>query len=414
MALLSLLVLAVAIFLGFWRKMNTGLVALGASCALGRFVGLTDKQILAGFNYQLFLMLLGVSYLFSLAEENGTMELLAKKTVALAGKRTWLVPIIIYCFAVFLSSIGPGCIPTIAITTVFSMSLAGELGIDPVMLAALCVLGSSAGGLSPIAPTGIIALNLGEASGVHGVEPAAFYNALLALTCAAVAVYLVYGGHRLHSDSEVHLADLPGFNSRQWTTIAGVAVLVFLVIGLKINVGLAGFAVAAVLSFLRVAHEDLALKKVPWGALLLITCIGVLMNIIIKVGGIKMLAAALASVMTDGTCPMLMGLTAGCMSWFGSSSGVVMPTLIPTIPAMMEHLHANMVELVTIVSIIAHPGGISPLSTGGGLALAAYSAVVNASAEDQSKMFAKLFATSAGCVVFLSVCAYFGMFRWLL
>ena len=39
-----------------------------------------DEEIIKGFNYSLFIMLLGVTYLFSLAQMNGCLELLAKKT----------------------------------------------------------------------------------------------------------------------------------------------------------------------------------------------------------------------------------------------------------------------------------------------------------------------------------------------
>ena len=88
MALISLGSLAAAIFLGFFRKMNTGLVCIGFALLLGKLAGIPDKEIIGGFNYSLFLMLLGVTYLFGLAEWNGTLKLLTKKITVLAGKRT--------------------------------------------------------------------------------------------------------------------------------------------------------------------------------------------------------------------------------------------------------------------------------------------------------------------------------------
>ena len=86
MALISLGSLAAAIFLGFFRKMNTGLVCIGFALLLGKLAGIPDKEIIGGFNYSLFLMLLGVTYLFGLAEWNGTLKLLTKKITVLAGK----------------------------------------------------------------------------------------------------------------------------------------------------------------------------------------------------------------------------------------------------------------------------------------------------------------------------------------
>ena len=107
MALLSLVFLLVAIFLGFFRKMNTGLVCIAFALVLGRLAGVPDKEIIRGFNSSLFIMLLGVTYLFSLAQINGCLDLLAKKVVSLAGKRVYLVPIIIYVFSTVLFVLTP-------------------------------------------------------------------------------------------------------------------------------------------------------------------------------------------------------------------------------------------------------------------------------------------------------------------
>ena len=90
MALLSLLFLLLAIFLGFVRKMNTGLLCIAFALVLGRMSGVSDAVIMKGFNSSLFIMLLGVTYLFSMAQINGSLDLLAQKVISLAGKRVYL------------------------------------------------------------------------------------------------------------------------------------------------------------------------------------------------------------------------------------------------------------------------------------------------------------------------------------
>ena len=134
MALLSLLFLLLAIFLGFVRKMNTGLLCIAFALVLGRMSGVSDAVIMKGFNSSLFIMLLGVTYLFSMAQINGSLDLLAQKVIALAGRRVYLIPIIIYVFSIVLAALGPGSVPTMAIMMVFSMSLAAEMKISPVLL----------------------------------------------------------------------------------------------------------------------------------------------------------------------------------------------------------------------------------------------------------------------------------------
>ena len=396
--------------------MNTGLVCIAFALVLGRLAGVTDKEIIRGFNSSLFIMLLGVTYLFSLAQINGCLDLLAKKVVSLAGKRVYLVPIIIYVFSTVLSAIGPGTVPTMAIMMVFSMALAAEMGIHPAMLSALTVLGASGGGVSPLAATGIIGINLCAEFGLTGIESQFLMNGVLSSTVYAIVVYILLGGYKLRMDESVVHEKTPPFNGKQKITLIGIVVMVILVMVFKINVGLVSFAVAAVLSFLKVSDEAEALKRIPWGTLLLITGVGVLMQLIIGQGGIKMLSAALVSVMNESTAVSIMGICSGLLSWFSSTSGVVMPTLIPTIPHIVAQMGGAVseLELATAITMISNTAGISPLSTGGALALAAYSSAAGANYEEQHSLFVKMFMISAFGVLVLSIFAYFGLYHWLL
>lgn len=415
MALVSLLFLVIAIFLGFVRKMNTGLLCIAFALLLGRMSGVSDAEIIKGFNASLFLMLLGVTYLFSMAQINGSLDLLAQKVIALAGRRIYLIPVIIYVFSIILAALGPGSVPTMAIMMVFSMSLAAEMKISPVLLSTLTVLGACAGGLSPLAATGIIGANLCAEFGLTGIENDFLINGILAFSVYAVIVYIVLGGYKLRVTENAGTKEIASFNKKQLTTLAGIVAMVLMVMLLHINVGLVSFAVAAVLSFLRVSDEAKAIRHIPWNTLLLITGVGVLMQLIIDLGGIKVLSAALVAIMNEKTAAAMMGLTSGIMSWFSSSSGVVMPTLIPTVPHIAQQLGGvNELELASSITTISHVAAISPLSTGGALALAAYASAANANQKQQQNLFMKMFGVSALGVSVLCVFSYFGMFHWLL
>ena len=415
MALLSLGFLLLAIMLGFIRKMNTGLLCIAFALLLGRMAGISDAEIIKGFNASLFLKLLGVTYLFSLAQINGSLDLLAQKVISLAGKRVYLIPIIIYVFSIILAALGPGSVPTMAIMMVFSMSLAAEMKISPVLLSTLTVLGACAGGLSPLAATGIIGANLCAEFGLTGIENDFLMNGILSFTIYAVIVYILLGGYKLRSAAVEQKKEVPCFNKRQLTTIAGIIGMVLMVMLLRINVGLVSFAVAAVLSFLRVSDETKAIKHIPWNTLLLITGVGVLMQLIIDLGGIKVLSDILVSLMSAKSAAAVMGLTSGIMSWFSSSSGVVMPTLLPTVPHVAQQLGGvNEFELASSITTISHVAAISPLSTGGALALAAYASAANANQKQQQNLFMKMFGVSALGVSVLCIFSYFGMFHWLL
>nr|WP_199674789.1 SLC13 family permease [Pyramidobacter sp. CG50-2] len=150
-----------------------------------------------------------------------------------------------------------------------------------------------------------------------------------------------------------------------------------------------------------------AVAGIPWGILLMICGINTLMAMVIKLGGIKLLAEYLATLMTQKTAPGVMGLTAGIMSFFSSTSGVVMPTLIPTVTDVAKNVGGvSTLALISAITNTASAAGMSPISTGGSMGLAAYSQIAKPSPEEQSTLFVKLFLVSIGGVI---VIALFGM-----
>ena len=120
--LISLIMLVVAIALGFFRKLNVGLLCIAFAVVLGRFSGFKEANVISGWSTGLFMMLLGVMFLFSIAQTNGTLELFARKVVAMTGKQTKMIPVAVYLMTTFLAAIGPGTIPVMALTMPIAMA----------------------------------------------------------------------------------------------------------------------------------------------------------------------------------------------------------------------------------------------------------------------------------------------------
>ena len=114
--------------------------------------------------------------------------------------------------------------------------------------------------------------------------------------------------------------------------------------------------------------------------------------------------------MNDTTASPIMGLTAGLMSWFSSANGVVFPTLIPTVTKIAADVGGNITATEPIVGG-ATVAGISPLSTGGSLILAAYSQETDSSEKEEQSLFAKLFITSFIVVIIITIFAFLGIFK---
>jgi len=203
------------------------------------------------------------------------------------------------------------------------------------------------------------------------------------------------------------------FNKEQKISLVSLLFLIVVVVGFQYDVGLVSFFLSVILILLKVGDEKAAIKKIPWGVLILISGVSVLMNVTKTMGGIDLLADILSSMMNDKTAPSIIGLTAGLMSWFSSANGVVFPTLIPTVSKIVTDIGGNISAIELIIAIVggATVAGISPLSTGGSLILAAYSQETDSTEKDEQNLFAKLFITSFFVVIIITIFAFLGIFK---
>lgn len=108
LSIISLIVLVIVVAIGFIKKVNLGFLSIGVAFFLGTVGGMSAKDIAAGFSSSMFVTLVGVTFLFGMASNNGTLELFSKKIVALVGKHTVLIPILMFFLSAFISAIGPG------------------------------------------------------------------------------------------------------------------------------------------------------------------------------------------------------------------------------------------------------------------------------------------------------------------
>ena len=417
-AILSLVFLAAAIAIGTLLKKNTGVISIALALILARIAGVTDKTVIGYFNNSLFIMLLGIMFLFCIAQNNKTLELIARKSIKLCGGRVKLIPVVLFVLGAVISAIGPGLISTTALMSVLAMALAIECKVEPISFLLFGAVGAFAGGLSPITPTGIVAIEKSKEAGITGVElPAALLMFLIMLFVAAVLYFFVFKWHRYKENPEANTAaaiESDKFELAHICTLLGIVAVAVLSTVFSINIGLISFAVSVVLLIFGFADEGAAIKAIPWNTLLMITGVGVLISLVTDLGGIDLLSDLLSKLMGKWTAAAIITILAGVMSWVSSASGVVMPTLIPTVPALVEALPGvSPIALVVGVCIGANAAAFSPLSSCGGLMLAAYSGSSVATTEGRNKMFARLFFFSSACIgvsAIFALCGCFGIF----
>ncbi len=389
---LTLGALALAIVLSCTSRLNVGLLAIALAWVIGVYFGhLPIREVTAGFPVDLFLTLAGVTLLFSQARVNGTLDIVAHNAVRLCRGRVGLVPVMYFALGAALASAGPGNIATTGLLAPMAMATALRMNISPFLMAIMVGNGCNSGSLSPIAPTGIIVTGLMNRIGLGGHEIYSWLFNMLAHAIVAFAGYLIFGGARLlvRADRVEMPAELvQKLDRHQSITIGMIGVLILGVIFGGFNIGMAAFAAAVLLSLLRAADDGEAIKKMPWSTILMVCGVTVLIGLLEKTGGMDIFTNLLSSVATQATVIPFLGFIIGLVSAYSSTSGVVLPAFLPTVPGLIEKLGGgSALSIASTMNIAGHLVDVSPLSTIGALCIAGVPA-----GEESRKLFNQLLA----------------------
>lgn len=387
-AVLSLVLLFVAIIISCVSPINIGFLCMGFAFILTYFAPtLKISALVSAFPVKLFILLVGVMFLFSQSQANGTLEKVTKYTMKLARGKAGLLPIIVFFLIMFLASFA-GNIAMMALIAPLAMAIAGEARIAAPMMAVMVVNGANAGGFSPIGSAGLISAALSQKIGLPDFAWQTFFNLILGNLIVGLIAYTVFGGFKLWKKDETVSIDyaVEPFNRKQWFTLIGIAVFAILVFFFKVDVGFCALAVAGILSILRVADDNDAIKKVSWGPVMMVCGVSVLMDAAGKAGGLDLFTTFLAQFSTQNTITAILGGLTGIISVYASSSGVVMPTFIPLVPSLIAKMGGgDPIALVSSINLGAHLVDASPVSPGGAMCLAAVAAWV-----DREKAFRDL------------------------
>jgi di/tricarboxylate transporter len=375
-AILSLVALLVAIALSMATKLNVGVAAMAFAWLIGTFAaGMRAEQVAAGFPSSLFLTLTGVTLLFALAEENGTLERLAQRAVGLARGRTALIPALLFVIACALSSVGPGAITSVALLIPMAMAVATRAGVPRFLTALAVANGANAGNLSPISAIGIVANTRMAEAGVGGHELKVWFANFAAHLLVMAAAYVLLGGWRLGRQAAAAGPSVsPGFDRRHWLTIAVIAGWIAAVIGLQVHVGLAAFLAASLLVLMALADEGAAMKRVPWSVIVMVCGVTVLIAVLEKTGGMDLFTGLLARLASPATLNGTVAFVTGLISSWSSTAGVVLPAFLPTVPGLVEKVGGGDPLAVALsINVGSAMVDVSPLSTLGALCVATVS-----------------------------------------
>jgi Na+/H+ antiporter NhaD/arsenite permease-like protein len=373
LAWLSLAALVVAMILSCFTTLNIGVLALALAWIVGVYLGgMSLNDVLAGFPVQLFLTLAGVTMLFTQAQLNGTLDRVAHAAVRICRGNTGLIPVMFFALGCLIASAGPGNVSTAAMLAPMAMAVAARASIPPFLMAIMVGNGAQSGSLSPFAPTGIIVTGLMSKIGLPGYELQTYTANLVAHAIIAFGGYFLLGGLRLFSRSYAggQPDEMAKLSKEHWLTLAVIGVVLFVVLFLSANIGMAAFTGAVALAVLKLADHEQAIRKMPWIPILMVSGVSVLVSLLEKTGGLDLFTAILARFATPGTLTGVIAFVTGVISVYSSTSGVVLPAFLPTVPGLVARLGGDPFAVASSMNIGAHLVDMSPLSTTGAMCIA--------------------------------------------
>ena len=380
---------------------NMGALAFVGAFAIGSFADMPVKDILSGFPTDLFVTLVGITYLFAIAQKNGTIDWLVRQAVWLVRGHVTAIPWVMFLVAGIITSVGALSPAAVAIIAPIALGFAYKYRISPLLMGLMVIHGAQAGGFSPMSIYGSITNDVVEKSGLPGNEIVLFMSSLLVNFFIAVAIYIYFGGHRAslsNSLSNTENNNLPetvhttGLNLQRSFTLAGLLVLGVGSLAYELNVGLVAISVAVFLALLTPHTQKKAVDDVSWSTVLLITGVITYIAVLQKVGAVDMAGNSVSQIGVPLLGALLLCYIGGIVSAFASSVAMLGATIPLAVPFLMQG-NISAVGVVAAIAVATTIVDVSPFSTNGALVVA------NSQGTDKDQFYRQMLLYSAIVVV---------------
>jgi Na+/H+ antiporter NhaD/arsenite permease-like protein len=388
--LLSILVLSAVFLIATVLPVHMGALALVATFVLGYFIfGSAEyaDTIYGFFPGELFIILVGVTYLFAIAKNNGTVDWLVSAAVRASGGRLALIPWVMFAVAGALTAIG-GVVPAVvAIIAPIGMAFARRYGINPVLMGLFIVNGCTAGGFSPLSIFGSITNSIVASNDLPGSPGFLWMASIVANALLSIVVFFLFGGSRLlgHATGEPLAGRMATTIDRdRLLTLLGLAVLVIGALVFDIEIGLMAIAIGVALSIVAPAGAKGAVGQIAWETVLLICGIVTFVGLMQELDTPGWLGANVAELGAPLIAALLICYIGGVVSAFASTTGILGALIPLAVPFLLGSDAVGAIGLVTALALSSSIVDASPFSTSGALVVA------NSTAEERDGVFRAL------------------------
>lgn len=425
MTALMLMALAVSIGLGYKTKINIGFFTIAFAYLIGCFgMGLKPSEVIELWPVKIFFIILSVTLFYNFALANGALEKLASHLLYKCRKFPQFLPLAIFFAATIIAGLGAGFYTVLAFMAPITLLLCKKTNMNMIIGGMAANYGALAGANFMTSQSGIIFRSLMENTDISSQTAFSYSSGIFVLTLIIpIAVLGIYTLWNRKSNSIVIEDQKPEpFDKKQKQSIFLIIlmmsiVLVFPILHLvfpdvktisflnsKIDIAFLAITFSLISLLMKLADEKKVIALVPWGTLIMICGVGMLIALGVKLGIITTLSEWLANNVPVWVIPVLLCLISAIMSVFSSTLGVVAPTLFPIVPALALTSGLNPLVLFICIVVGAQSTAISPFSSGGSLIMASPPADI-----DKTKFFNQLLFKAIPVGVIAALIAIFAL-----
>ncbi|GAA1674062.1 SLC13 family permease [Nonomuraea maheshkhaliensis] len=414
--LLSILALIVMFVVATLFPVNLGALALVGAFLVGTLAaGMETDQILDAFPGSLFVILVGVTLLFAIATNNGTVDWLVRAAVHLVRGRLAAIPPVVFVISALLTAVGAPAPAVAAILAPIAFGFAAEYRIHALLIGLMVAHGTQAGAFSPISVLGGIVNGVTDEANLPGNNLVLFLSSFAFNTAAAAIVFFVFGGRDLLRRGS--LESLPGTTApsesassgaassetasseagtestsggggvstattqdtatggglrltpHQALTLTGIVGLCVAVLAFKLDVGLTAVTVAVILSLTSPKTNKGAVERVAWPTVLLICGVVTYVGVLQEIGTVDHVGSAVAAIGIPLLVALLICYVGGVVSAFASTVGIL-GALVPLAVPLLSQGSLGPIAMIAALSVSSAIVDVSPFSTTGALLVA--------------------------------------------
>jgi di/tricarboxylate transporter len=396
-------------------------------------VGMKTDDIIAGFPSDLFLTLVGVTYLFAIAQNNGTVDLMIRGAVRLVRGRVAFIPWVMFGITGLLTALGALGPAAVAVIAPIALGFAKQYKINALLMGMMVIHGAQAGGFSPISIYGITVNNIVAKAGLLNSPVSLFVGSLVFNAAIGVLLFAFLGGRSLlgrtvHDDvdsddptglwpdadgaggatppdtdsgtgatatvtkTEPRVAVKPtptrSVTYDQVLTLIGLGALAVFSLVLDLDIGFVSMTVAAVLALASPKAQKGAVSQISWSTVLLIGGVLTFVGVLQEAGSVEWLGNGVARLGMPLLVALLLCYLGGIVSAFASSAAILGATIPLAVPLLLAG-EISPIGVIVALAISSTIVDVSPFSTNGALVLA------NAQGIDRDRFYKQILKYSA-------------------